>query len=159
LSQMINISYKYFAVYSRRVFLFSLLSFLLILVTACDTNQDRSEDIALIYQLLDKRKLAVAQKDIKLYQSVFLPDYDEYGISNEDIGFEMQQLFSRHESIVLSYPHTRPVIKMNSARIIHTVVYTFSEKLPKLSFQETLLLRKSNDIWYISGGIKPGMLR
>jgi len=159
LSQMINTPYKYVAVYSRWIFVFFLLLFLLILVTACDTNKDRSEDIAMIYELMDKRKSAVAQQDIELYKSVFLPDYSEYGISNEDIEMEMQQLFSKHESIVLSYPRTRPNIKMNSARIIHTVLYTFSEKLPTLSFQETLLLRKSNDIWYISGGIKPGMFR
>lgn len=125
----------------------------------CDTRKDRSVDIALIYEMLEKRKQAVAQKDIQLYQSVFLPDYSEYGISINDIVGEMQQLFSAHDSISLAYPRTRPDVKMNSARVIHTVVYKFSGQQPTISIKETLLVRKVSGDWYISGGMKMGFLQ
>jgi len=132
---------------------------LLFVLPGCDTRKDRSVDIELIHKMLEKRKQAVIQKDIQLYKSVFLPDYDELGVSNKDIVMEMQQLFSAHERIELSYPRTRPDIKMNSARVIHTAVYTFSDNSLTTSIKETLLVRKIKDTWYVSGGIKLGRLK
>ncbi len=141
----------------KKALFFYLLSVLVL--SGCDTRKDRSVDIALIYEMLEKRKQAVAQKDIQSYQGVFLPDYNEHGISINDIVGEMQQLFSAHESISLVYPRTRPDVKMNSARVIHTVVYKFSDQQPTISIKETLLIRKVSGNWYVSGGMKTGLLQ
>ncbi len=129
------------------------------LLAACEKKPTLEEDIAAVQKVLEIRKQAIDNKDLELYKSLFMSDYADSGVRIEDLLFDMENNFARYEQIEFQYKKTRPSIKMNTSRVVHIIAYeVVSGGSKTVRDQETLYMRRINNQWLISGGVKIGLL-
>jgi hypothetical protein len=129
-----------------------------LILVACSSQPDRSTDIAAIYQLLSLRETAIERKDIEAYKKLLFKDYSENGQGVAELVDDMRRTFANHETIDVGQPRTRPSITMNTARVIHSITFRMTGDDRSVTIYETLLLRKVEGQWAISGGIRTGLL-
>ena len=125
----------------------------LLLGTGCNTQKDYSVDIAAIYDVLQVRRQAVANKDLALYDSIIFSDYSDAGIKRELVLEDIKMTFNRLPGLNLQQPRIRPDVKRNSARVLQSSIYQIGAGEQTANIRETLMFRKIEGKWYISAGI------
>ena len=131
---------------------------LAVFLVACTTTGVDEEDVVAVRKVLAERADAIAAKDINRYRALFLPDYFDGKSSLEDVVSEMDQAFKAYDSIKLTMQKSPVDLKMNSARVIQRIVYDVAGGEKPLHGHETLLLRRVDGEWKISGGVQLGLL-
>lgn len=129
----------------------------LFLISGC-SHQSRDQDTVEIRKVLETRAKAIESKDIALYQSVFMPEYFDGKTTLQDIVDDMQTSFSKFAHIRLKYQKSPIEFKMNSARVIERITYNVVGIEKPVYDHEILLMRNVDGKWYISGGVKTGLL-
>lgn len=138
---------------------FFLVLFCLPFLIACDnTEQSNREATVAVKKIMAQRKQAIESKDINLYKSLILPDYNDGKSSyQEQIEF-MQSVFTRYEKIEFTYQKSMVDIKMNSARMVGQISYKPKGADKPVWNHEITLFRRVDGKWYISGGINLGLI-
>lgn len=132
--------------------------FLLVLtIGGCNTSAPNPEDVIDVRKLLTKRAIAIKEKDIDAYRSVFMPDYFDGAYKLDDIVNEMAALFEKYEHIEFTAQKAPVETKMNSARVVQRIVYDIKGKEKTIQGREILQLRRFKGEWLISGGVFTGL--
>lgn len=138
-------------------------SFLLLIIAAvflgaCDRKQGPTkEEVAAIKGVMEQRAVAIKNKDLELYKTLFLSDYNDGKANYELIIEEMAANFEQYESIEFTYQRSPVDLQMNSARMVGIISYKTNTMEKPVSTQEITLFRRVNDKWYISGGASVGL--
>jgi len=143
-----------YRIYNRLLFCITLV---LLLMTGCDTRKDYSADIEAIYQVLEVREQAVADKNLELYDGIIFSEYSDRGVKRTLVLEDIKLTFEQYPDLGLQMPRIRPDVKRNSARIMQSSFYRSEASKPEVQIQETLMFRKMEGRWYISGGIALGL--
>jgi len=144
-------------VQTNKVFLIFMALICGIMLTACNTQKDYTQDIAKIYKVLERRAQAVTQQDLKLYDSIIFTEYTSSGIHRDLVLDDLKLTFEKFPDIQLEMPRIRPDVKRQSARIMQSAYYRVSINSPVIEIKETLMFRRIDGVWYISGGITMGL--
>jgi len=135
-----------------------LLIVFVMLVSACRSESGPTpEEKKAIKAVMEKRAIAIHNKDIELYKDVFISDYDDMGSNYQMIIEEMTENFERHEVIEFTYRRSPIDFKMNSARMVGNVSYKTDTMEKPVFDHEVTLLRRVEGKWYISGGVALGL--
>ena len=103
--------------------------------------------------IMDKRKLAIENKDIEAYKKLFYTGYQDGGKNYDVIIEDMKYQFSNHDKIEFNYEKNPMNFTMNTARMVSMVSYK-TEKMEKPVFHhEKTMFRRVDGQWYISGGV------
>ena len=130
----------------------------LLSLAGCSREPDqRDDDVAAVRAVMELRAQAIANKDIKAYEAVFHPAYNDGRHSREDVIASMNEAFNKYDAIVFHYPKTTVELKMNTARIIQRIRYEFGEGIKDAHDHEHLMMRFSDGQWLISGGVAVGI--
>lgn len=127
------------------------------ILSGCEVEVPVEESIAGVDRILEIRKLAIDNQDIKLYKTILLPEYSSSGTPLDVVLSDIERLFSSHDAIEFLYQKAPPTIAMNSARVTHMIEYKLSPSGKSVKTRETINLRRVNDQWFISGGITLGL--
>lgn len=141
---------------------FSILSLLiisLVILGGCEnTEESNREAVVNVKKVMAARKQAIENKDMELYRSLILPDYNDGKSQFKEQIEYMQSLFDRYEKIEFTYQKSPVDIKMNSARMIGKISYKPKGAEKAEWAHEITLFRRVEGKWYISGGIALGIL-
>ncbi len=129
-----------------------------VLLAGCGEQRSIEDDIAAIYEVMAQRKQAIEARDLEQFAAVLSPSYQDTGIRRQDVLDYMAALFQQYDAISYSYKRTRPDVKMNTARVIHTVKYSVNGGEKAAQVRETLIFRWQDGRWYIVSGIALGVL-
>jgi len=141
----------------RLVLLITMVLLAVVLLVSCDTRKDYSIDIAAIYAVLQVRQQAVANNDLKLYDSILFSDYSDAGVKRDLVLEDIKMTFDRFPVLTLQQPRIRPDVKRNSARILQSSLYESASEKKSVQLREVLMFRKNAGKWYLSGGIALGV--
>ncbi|NOY71056.1 MAG: hypothetical protein GXP14_01555 [Gammaproteobacteria bacterium] len=134
-----------------------LLFIAVLLMLGCD-KRELEHDIADVYKVLEQRKEAIDNQNLKQFDAILFADYQDAGISRKDVMEYMSMVFERYENISYSYQKIRPDVKMNTARVVHNIEYNFNHGEKFYRTQEIVIFRWYEGRWTISGGVKLGFL-
>lgn len=134
-----------------------ILFFITMLILGCD-KRELEHDIADVYKVLEQRKEAIDNRNLKQFDAILFADYKDAGVSRKDVMEYMSLTFERYEEIRYSYQKIRPDVKMNTARVVHNIEYNFNDGEEVYRTQEIVIFRWYEGRWTISGGIKLGFL-
>ncbi len=143
--------------YFRRAGRGILLFIVMLLILGCD-KRELEHDIADVYKVLEQRKEAIDNRSLQKFDAILFADYKDAGVSRKDVMEYMSMVFERYESITYSYQKIRPDVKMNTARVVHNIEYSFNNDEKVYRTQEIVIFRWYEGEWTISGGIKLGFL-
>ncbi len=127
-------------------------------LAGCGQQRSTEDDIAAIHEVMAQRKQAIEARDLEQFAAVLSPSYQDTGIRRQDVLDYMAALFQQYDEISYSYRKTRPDVKMNTARVIHTVKYSVNGGEKVAQVRETLIFRWQDGRWYIASGIALGVL-
>lgn len=127
-------------------------------LAGCNTTQVSEEDVVAVRKVLAERAAAIEARDINRYQALFLSDYFDGKYKLEDVVSDMQSVFEKHKTVKLVMQKSPVNVTMNSARVIQRVVYEVDGVDKPIHGHETLLLRRIDGVWKISGGVELGLL-
>jgi len=131
---------------------FCALVLLLLMMNAC-SEYNKTE----INALLDARDLAVSTHNIKAYDALLIPDYqDQTGQSEFDIVSKMNRLFAQFERTEM-HSSNRIIRLVDSQHAECEQSYVLRVKADgtwrQLNQRERIFLTHTNDGWKISGGL------
>lgn len=126
-------------------------------LASCSSQKDHSEDILEIYQVLELRQQAITNKDLELYDRILFSEYSSAGVNRNLVLDDLKLSFTRFPNMSVKIPRIRPVVKLNSARIMQSSFYRTGTTSPVVEIKETLMFRRIADKWYISAGIELGL--
>jgi len=128
-------------------------------LAACeDKEQTRRDATVEVKKVMAKRKEAIETKNIELYKSLILPEYDDGQSSYKEQVEYMQSLFERYESIQFTYQKSMVDLKMNSARMVGKISYKPKGAEKATWNHEVTLFRRVDGKWFISGGVNLGLI-
>ncbi len=123
-------------------------------LSGCDRSKDISQDVAMIRSIIDQRAVAIASNDIMLYRNLFLPEYNDIGVTRDQLVAVMERNFKQYQPMTFEHGGGPIEIIMNTARIVHQVTYR-GEGLDKpMHDREILYFRRVDGQWYMSAGVK-----
>lgn len=117
----------------------------------------RPDDVAAVRALMEQRAQAIANKDIEAFRQLIHDEYNDGRNSKDDIVMYMEEVFAKYDKISLDYQKAPVELKMNTARVVQRLVYDINDGENKVHDHEHLILRKSNGVWQMFGGIKIGL--
>ena len=136
-----------------------LLSFSLLGLFACQNQEQSNREATVeVRKVMAQRKQAIESKDINLYKSLLLPEYNDGKSKYEEQVAYMESLFERYKKITFTYQKSTVDLKMNSARMVGKISYKPEGSDKAVWDHETTLFRRVDGKWYISGGINLGLL-
>lgn len=128
------------------------------LLSACsDKKQSSYEATVAVRKIMAERKKAIETKDINLYKSLFLPNYNDSKTTLKDQIEFMQSVFRRFKKIEFTYRKSEVNLMFNTARTMQRIYYTPDDAKKPVWDDETTMYRRVNGKWYISGGINTGL--
>jgi len=128
------------------------------LISACDRNSGPTpEEIQAVKAVMEKRAVAIRNKDIEMYKDVFLKDYDDGRGNYQMIVAEMAENFRLYDTIEFTYQRSPVDLTMNSARMVGNVSYKTNRMQKPVFDHEITLFRRVDGQWYISGGMAIGL--
>ena len=129
-----------------------------ILMSACSRDSGPTpEEVQAVKAVMEKRAVAIKNKDIEMYKDVFLKDYDDGHSNYQMIVAEMAENFKQYETIEFTYQRSPVDLKMNSARMVGKVSYKTNRMEKPVYNHERTLFRRVDGKWYISGGMATGL--
>ncbi len=132
------------------------MTFSLGLLSGCGDDESKREAIANVKKVMAMRKQAIETKDIELYKSLFLTDYDDGKSKYRQQMEYMQSVFDRFEKVEFTYQKSMVDLTMNTARMVGKISYKPSGA--KIAHdQEIAIFRRIDGKWYFSGGVKIGL--
>ena len=120
----------------------------------CDRTKDISQDVEIIRSIIEQRAVAIANNDITLYRNLFLPEYNDIGVTRDQLVAVMERNFKQYPQLTFEHGGSPIEITMNTARIVHQITYR-GEGLDKPVYdRELLYFRRVDGQWYMSAGVK-----
>ncbi|MDH5300004.1 MAG: nuclear transport factor 2 family protein [Gammaproteobacteria bacterium] len=107
---------------------------------------------------MELRAQAMASKDIAAFEQLLHEEYNDGPNTKADILEYMREVFARYDQIAMKYQKAPVELKMNTARVVQRLEFKVNQETQIIHDHELLMLRKSNGVWQISGGIKLGVL-
>ncbi len=140
-------------VYGRHGYkIFGLL--IVLILYGCDRTKDVAQDVEMIRSIIEQRAMAIENKDIGLYRSLFLPEYNDIGATKDQVVAAMEQNFKQYQHMTFEYRGSPVEITMNTARIVHQITYHVEGLDKPVYDRETLYFRRVDGQWYMSAGVK-----
>jgi len=120
----------------------------------CDRTKDISQDVEIIRSIIKQRAVAIANKDIVFYRSLFLPEYKDIGVTQDQVVAAMEKNFKQYQHMTFEHQGSPVEITMNTARIVHQITYRVEGLDKPIYDREILYFRRVDDQWYMSAGVK-----
>lgn len=135
-----------------------LIALSLVLLTGCEnTEESNREATVAVKKIMSLRKQAIESKNLELYKSLILPEYNDGKSDYKDQVEFMKSAFERFDKIEFTYQKSPVDITMNSARMVGKVSYKPTGAQALVWDHESTLFRRVDGRWYISGGIIIGL--
>ena len=131
-----------------------LLSFLVLLISGCDSPRPTKADRDEVRVAMELRQKAIQTKDIEMYKQVILPGYSDGGVSFDGLIEVMKANFAQNDAIEFTFQRSMVDISMNSARMVGDISYQATGMEKPIIIQERTDFRRINGKWFISGGVK-----
>ena len=123
-------------------------------ISACSREvESRKEVHTDLKAIMDKRKLAIENKDIEAYKKLFYTGYQDGGVNYDAVIEDMKYQFANHDKIEFSYEKNPMNFTMNTARMVSMVSYKIDKMEKPVFHHEKTIFRRVDGQWYISGGV------
>lgn len=124
----------------------------------CESKKSTKAERDEVRAVMEMRQQAIRTKDIELYKQVFLPDYDNLGVTFDTLIEVMQANFDNNKTIEFTFRRSMVDMAMNSARMVGDISYKIDGMDKPIISQERTIFRRVDGKWKISGGVKVNLL-